>query len=57
MVEWTERASRVIAQPVLWDRPPGGRMAMRPVETVKPTAAVFLLVTAAICLPYVVGFA
>jgi hypothetical protein len=32
-------------------------MAMRPVETVKPTAAVFLLVIAAICLPYEVGFA
>jgi hypothetical protein len=57
MVEWTERASRVIAQLVLWTALlVAGWQCVR----WKPsslTAAVFLLVTAAICLPYVVGFA
>jgi hypothetical protein len=57
MVEWTERASRVIAQLVLWTALlVAGWQCVR----WKPSslsAAVFLLVTAAICLPYVVGFA
>jgi hypothetical protein len=57
MVEWTERTSRVIAQLVLWTALlVAGWQCIR----WKPSsraAAVFLLVTAAICLPYVVGFA
>jgi hypothetical protein len=57
MVELTERASRVIAQLVLW-----AALLVAGWQCVrwKPsslTAAVFLLVTAAICLPYVLGFA
>ena len=57
MVEWTERASRVIAQLVLWT---ALLVAAWQCVRWKPSslpAAVFLLVTAAICLPYVVGFA
>ena len=57
MVEWTERASRVIAQLVLWT---ALLVAAWQCVRWKPsslTAAAFLLVTAAICLPYVAGFA
>jgi hypothetical protein len=57
MVEWTEQASRVIAQLVLWTA-----IFMAVWQCVRwkpssPAAAVFLLVIAAACLPYVVGFA
>src|ERR1700761_399923 len=57
MVEWTERASRVIAQLVLWAALlVAGWQCVR-WQPSSLSAAVFLLVTAAICLPYVVGFA
>jgi hypothetical protein len=57
MIEWTERVSRVIAQLVLWTALfLAGWQCIR----WKPSslgAAVFLLVIAAVCFPYVVGFA
>jgi hypothetical protein len=57
MVEWTERASRVIAQLVLWTALlVAGWQCVR-WKPLSLSAAVFLLVTAAIGLPYVVGFA
>jgi hypothetical protein len=56
MVEWTERASRVIAQLVLWTALllAAWRVRWKPSSL---TAVAFLLVTAAICFPYVAGFA
>jgi hypothetical protein len=57
MIEWTERVSRVIAQLVLWTALfLAGWQCIR----WKPSslaAAVFLLVIATVCFPYVVGFA
>ena len=53
--EWTERASRVIAQLVLWAAllVTGWQCVRWKASSL--TAAFFLLVMAAICLPYVVG--
>jgi len=56
IVEWTERVSRVIAQLVLWTALlVAGWQCIR----WKPSsfAAVFLLVIATVCFPYIVGFA
>ena len=57
IIEWTERASRVIAQLVLWAAllVAGWQCIRRAPSSL--AAAVFLLVIAAACLPYVVGFA
>ena len=57
IIEWTERASRVIAQLVLWAALLVAAWQCIRWNPSSPAAAVFLLVTAAICLPYVVGFA
>jgi hypothetical protein len=57
IVEWTEQVSRVIAQLVLWTAllVAGWRCIRR--KSSSHAAAVFLLVIATVCFPYVVGFA
>ena len=57
LVEWTERASRVIAQLVLWAAFVVAAWQCIRWRPSSLAAALFLLIAAAACLPYVVGFA
>jgi hypothetical protein len=57
LVDWTERASRVFAQLVLWVALLVAAWQCIPWTRSSLAVAVFLLVTGAICFPYVAGFA